>query len=257
MRHAAALVLAMVLASAAPSGARAFRLAATFDDDAELAGGGGRHFTGSLRDGYSCGVCHVGAETPRVELRGLPDDGYVPGEQYEIEVALPDEAFVTSMALELTDERGDAAGTVALPDTALLDPAEMCDPVAGQPAAIAGHVIDLADGRSVVATDACGQLRARAFWTAPADPLGAVWLDASIVGADGSNDPTGDGAVEISRILPVRGESAEAARVGSGCSASGGTGGGWGAVSISLLALALVRAARRGGRCAAAARGPR
>ncbi len=213
MRPLALLLLPLGVSLFAPT-AHAFRTAATFDDPAAEGGGGARHFTGSVQDGYTCAVCHRGREPDPVELTGLPLEGYVPGGAYEIEIIMPN-APASSLALELTDELGGGVGSLALP-AAPAGP-ELC--TTGDPAT---SRVSLGD-RAVIAMNACGAQRVRAIWTAPDQPLGPVWFHAVVVTGDDNSDTEGDGVEEIAHVIPVAGASAEAARVGtSACSAARG-----------------------------------
>jgi hypothetical protein len=99
--------------------------------------GAGRYFTGSPADGYSCEVCH--SATPNYSFplahKGLPLDGYVPGEQYKIEITWPEatNAYamaqtqglnpVTTLLAEFVAEDGGPAGTVAFPNKSERAPA--------------------------------------------------------------------------------------------------------------------------------------
>ncbi len=200
----------------APS-AHAFREAATFAEPVEIGGGGERQFTGSIHDGFTCAVCHRGRDPNPVEITGLPLEGYVPGGTYEIEILMPNSP-VSSLGLELTDEIGQGVGSLSLPATP--EGPDLCDTPerAGQNAA---SRITLPESRVVIAMDGCGAERLRAVWTAPADPVGAVWFHTAVVAGDDNADTLGDGVEEIARVIPVSGSSAEAARVGSSCDASG------------------------------------
>lgn len=209
----AALALLVLL----PGRASAFRLGATYGQPAVEGGGGERWFTGSADDGYSCAICHRGAEAPMVQLRGLPELGYVPGETYDIELTLPD-AVTASATLELVDALGAGVGSLTLPATAAPD---LCAPVGGNPAAPAGSTADTRKGRRVAVVDACGAGRLRVSWTAPAQARGAVWVHAAVVAADGSGDPEGDGVRVITHVVPSYGNAPDATRVGSPACAAG------------------------------------
>ena len=51
------------------------------DPTVEQGGGGGRFFTGSMVDNYTCEVCHRGAEAEPegFEVTGWPEATYTPG----------------------------------------------------------------------------------------------------------------------------------------------------------------------------------
>src|SRR5689334_9620772 len=76
----------LVLAWVAPQRAHAYPDVFGFDTDAAEGGGGGRHFTGSIKDGLTCAVCHTAKLPPRLEVSGIPPVGYTPGQQYNVEV---------------------------------------------------------------------------------------------------------------------------------------------------------------------------
>jgi len=238
----------------APGGASAFDDAAEFDQAALEGGGGGRYFTGSVRDGFTCEVCHRGAAEPEVEITGLPEDGYVPGEIYDIELLLPDDASITAASVEVTDPDGASTGGLELSTTPAPD--EMCPPVEGGVEERAAQHLDLPGDREVVAMDACGARRLRVSWRAPEQPRGSAWFHAAAVAADASSDPEGDGVRVFTRVIPVQGGGAAGAEVASTCSAGGRsatpvTGG------LALAACLLVLRRRRGRRDAARGRGPR
>jgi len=237
--RALALSLALAVCALAPSGARAFNEAEKFDLPAIDGGGGGRFFSGSVRDGYTCAVCHMGGAEPEVEITGLPESGYVPGEIYDIEVVLDDDAEVTAAVLELTDDVGARMGTMELATSP--GRTETCPPAGEEPERGAAQRMDIADGRQVVAMDACGATRVRVSWRAPAEPRGMLWFHAAVVAGDASSDPTGDGVRVVTRVLPVQGGSATSAQLASGCSASGEPP----SSLAGLLALALILAGRR------------
>jgi hypothetical protein len=107
-----------------------------------LGGGAGRYFTGSPADGYSCNVCHSSTRSNYsfpLEVKGLPVNGYVPGQTYKIELISQAaiDAYNTSaqtntgatgpmmtMVAELMAEDGGPSGTIAFPTSAELNPAQ-------------------------------------------------------------------------------------------------------------------------------------
>lgn len=241
MSRLAPAVLLLACVGLLPASARAFNTAEKFGQAAIQGGGGGRYFTGSLRDGYNCAVCHRGAEAPSVSINGLPEDGYLPGQTYDLEIVLPD-AAVTSSVVELSDAEGQMMGSMGLSAAPGLD--EVCAAIAGEEATLAAKHVDLPEGREVVAMDACGARRLRLSWTAPAEPQGAVWFHAAVVAGNGEADTNGDGVRVYSRVIPVQGGSATSAEVAAGCSAGGRSASG----ALVLLAIASIAARRRGRR---------
>jgi len=209
--------LLAALIALAPAEAAAFSEYEEFERSAVEGGGGGRYFTGSFNDGFSCNVCHRDAPPPTDgELTGLPLDGYVAGETYALELELPDGA--SGAALEVTDELGNGMGTLELVGGP--QPADLCLPVDGAPAEPAAHLNDLPQSRRVATVDGCGASRLRVTWTAPASPAGPMWLHAGVVASDGSGDPTGDGVLTYSQVIAPLGDRAERTRVGTGCATS-------------------------------------
>lgn len=238
MTRAATAALLLACFGLMPGSAHAFNTAEKFGQAAIQGGGGGRYFTGSLRDGYNCAVCHRGAEAPNVSITGLPEDGYLPGETYDLEIVLPD-AAVTSSVVELADAEGQMMGTMGLSAAPGVD--EVCAAIAGEEPTLAATQVNLPEGREVVAMDACGARRLRLSWTAPAEPQGVVWFHAAVVAGNGEADTEGDGVRVYSRVIPVQGGSATSAEVEAGCSAGGRSGSG----ALVLLAAAFIAARRR------------
>ena len=207
-------------------------------------GGEGRYFTGSPVDGFSCAVCHFGGPEPDgVEVTIRPDPfeaGYQAGQVYTITVILPRAPFAAAANLELVDETGaggeDGAGVLTV-----ATPVDRCAATAMQDEATS--LANVGD-RTIVGADVCGATQMTAEWTAPPVRRGAVWINAAIVAADGTGDPTGDYTVVYSRVIPPAGTDPEAGRVSSTCGAAppGPPGS---RLALSALAL-LLRAQRRG-----------
>ncbi len=234
--------VALALLALVPARASAFRLGETYAEPAIDGGGGERWFTGSADDGYSCAICHRGAPEPMVELRGLPELGYVPGETYDIEIPLP--ASITSSAtLELVDALGSGVGSLTLPAVSTPD---LCASVGGAPPEPASSTASTRRGRQVGVADACGADRLAVRWTAPAEARGPVWVHAAVVAADGSGDPEGDGVRVITRVIPSYGSAPDATRVGSpACAAGRRSAPAPGAALAIVLALLVRRSHRR------------
>ena len=208
-------LLSLLALSLVPGAARAYNEAEKFALSPVEGGGGGRYFTGSARDGYTCAVCHRGAEAPEVEIAGLPEDGYVPGQTYDIQIALPDDAAVTSAVIELANAQGGMMGALEVGPAPERD--ETCPPAGDLPERNAAEHLNALEGREVIAMDACGATEVAFAWRAPDEPQGSVWFHAAVVAGDASNDPEGDGVRVVTRVLPVQGASATSAEVGSGC----------------------------------------
>ncbi len=176
----------------------------------EAGGGEGRYFTGSPSDGYTCGVCHQGAEGPPLHILGLPLDGYQPGASYEVTVDWPDGLDHVSLALEITDETGNAAGAIKMPPSSELPISEQCLPAIAAHPIGAGMVTPVTTPatmtspmtmRSVVQMADCGARQLRFLWTAPMLDAGPVWLAGGVVATDGMANNTGDGVTAIARAI--------------------------------------------------------
>lgn len=217
-----ATIVACGIASFVTS-AHAYSDPTTFSTGVAEGGGGGRWFTGSPGDGYTCGVCHSGGVRTQLTIAGLPIDGYSPGASYEVIVDWPDAVLHVGMAAEVTDESGRSAGTIQLPEGGTLDDREKCEPFgAGIPASFTNVLAPTptAPERTVVNVADCGARRMRFLWTAPTEPRGQLWLSGALVSADGSHDVHGDGVTDFARPITAHGGQPIASTVG-GCSVVG------------------------------------
>jgi MYXO-CTERM domain-containing protein len=181
------------------SEARAFSDPFSFSITPIVAGGGGRFFTGAPGDGYTCKSCHSGGTSPKVNVLGLPVSGYKPGTRYEISIRWPEPFTKVSLALELTDAQGKAAGSLRVPPLEETQEDEFCEPASEQvPAATLN---DLTEGKQVINMPDCGAKSLRFLWTAPATDVGQVWFAGSMVLSDGESDPYHDGVTDFGRVL--------------------------------------------------------
>lgn len=187
----------VVLAQA--GAAHAFSDPASFQLSPVAAGGGGRFFTGSPADGYTCKACHEGAQEPNAKVLGLPLSGYRPGASYEVTVQWPEQQSRIALALELTDGRGMSAGSVRLPPQNEIEAPEFCDPQSEQ--ILAAQLSELPDARQIISVPDCGSKRVRFLWTAPEADVGPVWFAGSMVASDGEGDPFHDGVTDFGRII--------------------------------------------------------
>ncbi|HEY2732673.1 MAG TPA: hypothetical protein VGI70_01745 [Polyangiales bacterium] len=212
----AALVLFVL---SLPRSAFAFSDPSSFALPAAAAGGGGRFFTGSPADGYTCKVCHSGGPATELRVTGLPDAGYVPTAQYEITLDWPVEVDKFSAAVELTDLDGRPAGSVRLPPLDEMLAPEFCEPASDLvPAA---SLNDAPNGRQVITVPDCGARQLRFLWTAPSLDVGTVWFAGSSVISDGRGDTAGDGVSDFGRA--VRSDATgtvDAALATAGCAVS-------------------------------------
>lgn len=218
-----AIAIAIVLAQVGP--------AAAFSDPDRYAapstegGGGGRHFTGSRADGFSCSVCHRGGEAPDVTFEGLPEQ-LTPGTRYPVVVRWRPIDVSYAIQLEISGPDGRHA-QLEIPALDDLPASARCDgEIDGAPAV---YAIDLGD-RRVVGVQDCGATELAFAFTAPD---GVVELAAGIVRSDSSADPEGDGVLEVRRRF---GDDANA----GGCSSAPDAGG-----ALAWLALLMLLARRR------------
>jgi hypothetical protein len=261
--------------------ALAFSEPSSYLDAPLQGGGGGRWFTGSPADGYSCDVCHTGSPTqPQYPLyaAGFPEDGYVPGQTYELQLRWPEFAAQdqlarqtkgadpTSMGLvaEFVSESGIGSGVVEVPRKGAADTALCVFPPKGVSAQVHG-VAPAAEStessrcdskslgeRCVLTVRACGAQEVRFRWTAPPQYQDVVWFSAGFVATDRlSSNPEGDSVALFSTPLftassDVKGY--ESVLHGGGCSIDAGSlranAGGLFAIALALLGLAR-RAGRR------------
>lgn len=179
--------------------AHAFSDPVSFNLTPIVAGGGGRFFTGSPNDGYTCKTCHVGGQAPKVKVLGLPLSGYKPGSRYEVSLVWPPELTKISLALELTDAQGKLAGSVRLPPPEETQPGEFCEPASDE--ILAAQLNDMVPGREIINLPDCGSKSLRFLWTAPTTDVGPVWFSGSMVLSDGESDPYHDGVTDFGRII--------------------------------------------------------
>jgi hypothetical protein len=202
--------VAMALASATAAAYSSPALYAA--DPARTGGAGGRVFSGSPADGFTCAVCHTAPAPAMPDIRGWPTRDYEPGATYQIEIGWPEEHF--GVVLEVTDRAGAPIGELHLPPGGGVVPDERC--AGGSRAA---ELIELPDTRTAVAVGDCGSHLLRVQWTAPPEHVPGALHVATVVG-DGDGTPAGDGAAV--RTLPT-GPEVET----SGCSIVGGGIGAW------------------------------
>jgi hypothetical protein len=194
------LLATLLCALALPAGsAQAFSDPFSFNLTPVAAGGGGRFFTGSPGDSYTCKTCHSGGPSPKASVLGLPLSGYRPSSRYEVSIRWPEEFTKISLAVELTDDQGKAAGSLLLPPEGSVQPGELCEPVEEQ--VVAAQLNDVVAGRQIINVPDCGSKSVRFLWTAPATDVGPVWFAGSMVLSDGESDPFHDGVTDFGRII--------------------------------------------------------
>ena len=215
-------------------------------------GGGGRWFTGSPADGYTCAVCHSGAKSPELLISGLPVDGYLPGATYEVIIDWPDGPGRVGANVEITDQNGAGVGTVQLPEGSARDPRELCDPLLlpDFPAASLNTVAARSPqlpSRTVINVTACGARWLRFLWTATTEPRGQLWFSGAVVDPDNMETVSGDGVNDFGRPIAQRGREAVASTVG-GCSVTSSRSASsslWTLMLTTLAALSYSRSRRR------------
>ena len=215
----AVLVALCLIATAAVSEtAYAFRLPVNFNQAAAIGGSGGRYFTGSPSDRYTCKVCHTGAATPVVQVSGLPFGGYVPGTTYQILVDWDDALPSVAFNFEVTDSSGRAFGTFGVPPREQLTPADLCSGTSA--VVVASHE------RTLALVTECGAHQATLLWTAPPptpDATGRLitpdaWFSGSLVVSNKDGSIAGDGVKDLSHVFGVLGQAAPAAtEINGGC----------------------------------------
>ncbi|MCB9612677.1 MAG: DUF3570 domain-containing protein [Sandaracinus sp.] len=230
-----------LVATSLPTSAHAFSSSSRFAapvsglETGAWGGGGGRWFTGSPGDGFTCAVCHGEREAP-FEITGIPDT-WEPGSEHVIEITWPADQN-GAVALEIVDADGRPVGTLSIEDD---EPDARCP--ADAPATLAWPVGD----REVVLTEACGARYQRVRWTAPSEGLEAFVYVAGVIG-NRSGDPTGDATIsERFATARVGAPTPEAASLG--CATTDATSFPW----VVLLVFVL---ARRGRSRPARARAP-
>ena len=259
----AALTLACRAVGRQP--ARAYSSFADYVRPIDEGGGAGRLFSGSPADGYTCDVCHRGAEGAKLDVVGLPPDGYVPGMPYEVSFRWPETAPHVALMAEFTDAVGRPAGVTALAPYATWQAGERCEEADAFPAADVCRLGDPESGccrdldpnrdacsfpgaRSVFWVLDCGSRFARVVWTAPPAGAGDVWFSSGLVTSDVNHDALGDGVTLVRRRLRVAGSSLAVSAATSNCHAAPGglsRSAAWVWLSIASLGVVWLRRRKR------------
>ncbi len=172
-----------------------------FPQASTTGGGGGRLFTGSQRDGYACSVCHRGGLEPSVVVAGLPLDGYVPGQTYDVEITWDNAGAAHALHAEIVNSDGRAGGSVSLLDPALVDARGRCGSLPAEDPA--DYMIE-GEGRQILGVSGCGASHLLFRFTAP--DLPEVTFVGSVVRSDSSASAEGDGVENLHRVLRRVGE---------------------------------------------------
>lgn len=240
MSGAFKLACTLALLSAAPQPVHAYSDFRKFAYPSSAGGGGGRFYTGSPADGYTCRICHEGGDAPEVRVQGLPLDGYKPGAEYEITVDWWD-GDTLSTAVELTDAEGRPAGSMRLPPENSVETPERCkqdesELIAATTVTVPPpkHRSELAyfdecvqgshpdDCRQVISVPACGSGRLRFAWRAPSWDVGPVWFSGAVVKSNDDSNTTGDGVADIGTLLASPSDANAAVRTYAGCAVQPG-----------------------------------
>ena len=204
------------------SAVHAYRNPERFGADVMEGGGGGKFFTGSRAEGYTCDVCHTTGETPNWSIGGLPVEGYLPGQTYHITIDWPDELQSIALNLELTDVNGARFGELSIPQPTTFAADDLCT-IGDQRGAPGLTIVDAPLNRRVVLMSECAQRQTSVDWQAPLIVPGQVspqgWFTASMLISDRNGKVTGDSVVNVSRVLKAFGATdPEASRLVGGCS---------------------------------------
>ena len=183
MKSMVVLAFGVVIAGADP--ADAFSDLSKFAESAGTGGGGGRYFTGSPADGYTCSVCHAGGTIPSLTIDGIPDR-LVPGTRHEVTIRWTEPEFSHAMQLELVDATG-AHPTLEL-DPEMVAAASRCESRPDAPSAV--HVVD-AGARRIVGVEDCGASEVSFAFTVP--DTARLVLAIGAVRTDSSGTADGDG----------------------------------------------------------------
>jgi hypothetical protein len=267
IRPAVLCLFALLQLVAAAGRVHAYSSFADYARPIEEGGGGNKFFTGTPADGYTCDVCHTGAPAAKLDVIGLPVEGYVPGQTYQIGFQWPQSPDAIphfALMVELTDLNGAVAGTTALVPYAQWTDAEKCAQDAFPAADICragaepGCCRDLDPTRDACAFPGerhmlwmleCGARAARFDWTAPAQATD-IWFSASLLGSNTNNDAAGDGVTLVRyRLRPATGSAVRVGALGR-CQAQPGTGRPAGlvfALWLGALLAARMRSSRRRG----------
>lgn len=259
IKHSYVLLVFLILAL--PQPARAYSSFGDYARSIQEGGGGGKFFTGTPADGYTCDVCHSGAPSASLDVIGLPEAGYIPGQVYEVWFHWPAAAPHVALMAEFADTLGSSAGVISLAPYAHWTEAEKCAQDAFPAAdlcragAAPGCCRELEPTRDACSFPGerslfwmleCGASAARLHWTAPAQPVD-VWFSASMLTSNTGNDALGDGVTLLRRRLVPQGSSLERTGAVGSCQLQPGAPRSSALFALWALAISTLCARRRRG----------
>ena len=213
-------VLPGVLLWVLPNQADAYLTRASFAQDVEEGGGGGRYFTGSPLDQQGCGSCHTGGSDETGLFFALPlPEAYEAGQAYNIAVQWAQGPGVSAGSLEVVNANGRGIGTIEIVE----EQASQCNTTGREGELATSLQTDDLNNRTIAGTDACGAFLLNVVWTAPLDPSGQAFVYASAVLAgteEGQGQPAGDTDDALRALIPPAGEGGNVSNIGRGCSAT-------------------------------------
>lgn len=237
--RASGLLSGVLLGLAWPDTGLAWSSSSRFSEAALASGGGGRFFTGSVADPYTCEVCHEPAGELSL-LLVLPET-YEPGLTYTIEMIWSSELHHVAANLEVVDGEGRPAGTLIVPDAEAdgAPDAALCPESTVSATALyetEQQELD-ADGamtsqtRQIVTVDGCGASMMYAQWVAPTEAVDQVRFVGAAVAGDTLDeteqaDADGDQVAVVSFAVAAEGapqtvDTAANNALQFGCSAGG------------------------------------
>jgi hypothetical protein len=236
--------------------AHAYQDPMRFTAPIDSGGGGGRFFTGSPADSYTCKVCHTGGKRVHLQIAGLPIEGYEPNKTYRISVTWPAGLENVGATFEITDGAGRPFGMLSMPARDDLGTPDLCMPVdRGLPDTFVLPVES--SQRMIAAAVSCGGGRATVDWTAPMPGTDAESLrigatarfNGSLVSSDADGTVAGDDVTDFSRAINLAQQKVPLGRkvTGDCSSAQGARSRSSGALLVwAAIGLGLRRRARAG-----------
>lgn len=240
----------LLLGLLSPSPVAAYQSPMRFIEPPETGGGGGRFFTGSPADNYTCKVCHTPGTAPHLRVSGFPLSGYVPGETHTIVVDWDDQLESVALNFEVTDSSGRPAGELVSAAAEELVPADYCEPAELQRPSVL-VLPPMAGVRPIAVAGECGQHQATIKWTAPMTGAALpeeVWFVGSLVSADSDGTVAGDSVADFARVFGLRRRPAPVAtEVTAGCRVLSGRAphGAWLLLLLGAFAALCTRRRRR------------